>query len=152
MCLLYTFNKTISRSCSPLIGRYQKATRDKSLILKPKTEMAINCLVNSNSQFCGDSKILKDHQVRKAAHAIFLNLVGCPVIWSSQLQTNIALSTIEAEYDALSMSWKERLPFKHFLLSNASSVDIPIYFFIKMKTTVWEENTGAVSLARQELG
>ena len=35
---------------------------------------------------------------------------NCPVIWSSKLQTEIALSTTEAEYIALSQSLRDVLP------------------------------------------
>ena len=30
---------------------------------------------------------------------------GCPVLWSSKLKTELALSTTESEYIALSTSW-----------------------------------------------
>ncbi|KAL7460030.1 hypothetical protein ACHAXS_000498 [Conticribra weissflogii] len=36
---------------------------------------------------------------------------GCPIFWSSKLQTEIALSTTEAEYIALSSAMCEVLPF-----------------------------------------
>ena len=35
---------------------------------------------------------------------------GCPVIWYSKLQTEIALSTMEAEYIALSQAMQEVIP------------------------------------------
>ena len=35
---------------------------------------------------------------------------GCPVIWSSKLQTEIALSTAEAGYIAMSQALREALP------------------------------------------
>ncbi len=36
---------------------------------------------------------------------------GCPVLWSSKLQTEIALSTAEAECIALSSAMREVIPF-----------------------------------------
>jgi len=36
---------------------------------------------------------------------------GCPVTWTSKLQTDIATSMMEAEYNALSMSMQDLLPF-----------------------------------------
>lgn len=35
---------------------------------------------------------------------------GCPIHWASKLQTEIALSTTESEYIALSMATRELLP------------------------------------------
>ena len=40
---------------------------------------------------------------------------GCPVIWCSKLQTEIALSTTEAEYISLSQATRDVLPFMDFL-------------------------------------
>ncbi len=35
---------------------------------------------------------------------------GCPMMWASKMQTEIALSSTEAEYIALSQSMREVLP------------------------------------------
>ena len=40
---------------------------------------------------------------------------GCPVIWTSKLQTEIALSTAEAEYIALSQATREIIPLINLL-------------------------------------
>ena len=40
---------------------------------------------------------------------------GCPLVWSSKLQTEIALSTAEAEYIALSLSLREVIPAMHLM-------------------------------------
>ena len=37
-------------------------------------------------------------------------LANCPVLWKSKLQTEIALSTMEAEYVALSTSCRDLFP------------------------------------------
>ena len=42
-------------------------------------------------------------------------LSGAPVLWVSKLQTEIALSTTEAEYVALSQSMRDLLPMKSLL-------------------------------------
>ena len=40
---------------------------------------------------------------------------NCPVLYVSRLQTEIALSTTEAEYIALSQAMREVIPFMHLL-------------------------------------
>ena len=40
---------------------------------------------------------------------------GCPISWCSKLQTEIALSTTEAEYIALSQAMREVIPFMTLL-------------------------------------
>jgi hypothetical protein len=49
------------------------------------------------------------HCVRSWTGYVIL-LAGCPVLWKSKLQTEIALSTMEAEYVALSQSCKDLFP------------------------------------------
>ena len=39
-----------------------------------------------------------------------ITYAGCPVVWCSKLQTEIALSTMEAEYIALSQAMREVIP------------------------------------------
>ena len=41
---------------------------------------------------------------------------GCPLTWCSKLQTEIALSTTEAEYIALSQSMREVIPFMNLIV------------------------------------
>ena len=36
---------------------------------------------------------------------------GCPITWGSKMQTEIALSTTESEYIALSIARREVIPF-----------------------------------------
>ena len=40
---------------------------------------------------------------------------GCPVIWVSKMQTEIALSTTEAEYIALSQAMRDVIPLVNLL-------------------------------------
>jgi hypothetical protein len=48
----------------------------------------------------------------KSRTGFVICISGCPVIWSSKLQTDIATLTMEAEYNGFSMAMQELLPFK----------------------------------------
>jgi hypothetical protein len=50
---------------------------------------------------------------------------GCPMFWQSKLQTEIALSTAEAEYIALSQALRETLPMTN--LMRKMNVIFPLY-------------------------
>ena len=50
---------------------------------------------------------------------------GCPMFWQSKLQTEIALSTAEAEYIALSQALRETLPMSN--LMREMDVIFPLY-------------------------
>ena len=41
---------------------------------------------------------------------------GCPLTWCSKLQTEIALSTTESEYIALSQAMRETIPFMNLMV------------------------------------
>eukprot|EP00804_Cyclotella_cryptica_P027579 CCRYP_007520-RA/>CCRYP_007520-RA protein AED:0.02 eAED:0.02 QI:0/-1/0/1/-1/0/1/0/173 len=75
---------------------------------------------------------------------------GCPVLWRSRLQTEIALSTMEAEYVALSTACKDLLPLVSLIreLSDAVGVDASFVSYIHCK--VHEDNVGALTLGRLE--
>jgi hypothetical protein len=54
-----------------------------------------------------------------------INYAGCPVLWASKMQTEIALSSTEAEYIALSQSMREVLPLME-LMKEAQQMKLPI--------------------------
>ena len=44
-----------------------------------------------------------------------ISYAGCPIFWQSKLQTEIALSTAEAEYIALSQALRETIPMTNLM-------------------------------------
>jgi hypothetical protein len=76
----------------------------------------------------------------------------CPIVWSSKLQESIALSTMMAEYYALSTSMREVLPLRSLVEVVARGVGISPDCITTFKTTIWEDNAGALALANLEPG
>jgi hypothetical protein len=76
---------------------------------------------------------------------------GCPVMWTSKLQTEIALSTMEAEYIALSTAMKELLPMKFLVHELSKGIGLDDEQLSEIHTTVWEDNNGALILANMDL-
>jgi hypothetical protein len=74
-------------------------------------------------------------------------LFGCPIIWVSKLQTEITLSTTEAEYVALSQGMRDVIPFMNIVeeISKNSPFSIPKPI---IKSTLFEDNNGALELAK----
>lgn len=93
-----------------------------------------------------------DPRCVKSRTGFAICLAGCPVIWGSKLQTNIATSTMEAEYNGLSISMRDLIPFKRLFLVVARGVGIDETVLTTFKTTVWEDNNGALTLAQMEPG
>jgi hypothetical protein len=76
-----------------------------------------------------------------------MTLGGCPIQWNSKLQTEIALSTTEAEYIALSQAMRELIPLRRLLLEVVTAMKLPGITNSIIKSTVFEDNNGAISTA-----
>jgi hypothetical protein len=87
----------------------------------------------------------------KSRTGFVICISNCPIIWSSKLQTDIALSTMEAEYNTLSMSMREVLPLKRLVQAVSKGVGLS-EDRVTTFTTVWEDNSGTLTLATLEPG
>jgi hypothetical protein len=74
-------------------------------------------------------------------------LGGFPLVWKSQLQTEISLSTLESEYSALSQSMRTLLPLRRTLLETAQRIALPSALLETFACRVFEDNNGALLLA-----
>jgi hypothetical protein len=97
------------------IGRYLAHTTDKGLINTPDSSGALNMFIDAD--FAGtwhkEFSHLRDCVLSRTGYVIVYN--GCPIQWGSKLQSEIALSTTEAEYIALSTATRELTPLRRIL-------------------------------------
>ena len=77
---------------------------------------------------------------------------GCPIIWQSKLIDAICLSTMMAEYYALSIAMREVLPLRELVRTVADGVGIRNEVLTHFKVTVWEDNAGTLTLANLDPG
>ena len=68
--------------------------------------------------------------------------------WASKLQTTIALSTVEAEYCALSQALREFLPMRKVATELCAQLEVDMGNGAAIKSTVFEDNNGALSIAK----
>ena len=77
-----------------------------------------------------------------------MTLGDCPVMWVSKLQTEIALSTTEAEYVALSQAMRDLLPLRTLLSEIVTKMKLPLVSDnVDLHSTVFEDNNGALAIA-----
>ena len=78
-------------------------------------------------------------------------ILDCTVIWASKLQTEISLSTMEEECNALSYCLRRFFAFKILVkeISKGTGLDEKLTTF---RTTVWEDNAGVMTLANMGPG
>jgi len=90
-----------------MIVRYLFRTADKGTIVKTTGKLELDCYVDAD--FAGLYRCENPTSVKSRTGYIIL-LGGFLLVWKSQLQTEISLSTLEFEYSALSQSMRTLLP------------------------------------------
>jgi hypothetical protein len=117
------------------------------MVLKPRGDLKLELFVDAD--FAGLYKREPDAESESARSrtGYIIMLGGCPLIWKSQLQTEISLSTLEAEYSALSYSLKALLPLKRLLKGVATVLKLDQTLQATILAEVFEDNKGAYYLA-----
>jgi hypothetical protein len=87
---------------------------------------------------------MQDPSCVKSRTGYIIFIADCPVLWVSRLQTDIATSTMEAEYSALSTAMIDVLPIKMLATEISENVGLTQEPITRFRTTVWEDNTGAL--------
>jgi len=82
----------------------------------------------------------------KSRTGFVLTLFGCPIIWSSKLQTDITLSSTAAEYVAFSMAMRELLPMRALLQELNDKLGLDVVQGSLVRSTVFEDNQGCLSM------
>ena len=146
-CARFSSNPKLSheRALKRII-RYLKGTKDKGIILTPDESRGLECFVDAD--FAGGyAKETSEDPVSVFSRTGYCIIYyGCPVIWISKLQSEICLSTVEAEYVALSQAMRDVIPFidqtieMDHMFDQCSSPPV-------VKCTVFEDNNGALELA-----
>lgn len=75
---------------------------------------------------------------RKSTSAFVFFFGNCTVSWQSRLQPTVALSTVEAEYLALTSATQEAIWLRSLLQECGLTMNMP--------TTIWSDNNGAIQL------
>ena len=136
--------KAVKRIC-----RYLQGTRNLGMVYKPDSiddrEIQLDAYVDAD--FSGLYGI-EDSQdpVSSRSRTGFVFLLGsCPVVWKSTLQQETALSTVEAEYIALSTAMRELIPLRRLVKEIAEVLDVKLTNTI-IKSTVFEDNMGCIQV------
>ena len=106
-CPKKSHENAVKRICGCL-----KGTADDGSMLKPNSEMTVDCHVDAD--FCGLWGTESAHEAAgaKSRTGFVTTFAGCPLLWVSESQTEVALSTTEAETTALSQSMRQSMPIK----------------------------------------
>ena len=128
--------------------RYLKGTSKEGLIIKPDKTKGLEVHVDADFAGNWNPDETEDQATARSRHGYIISYAGCPVIWKSQLQTEIALSTTESEYTGLSYSLREAIPIMR-LLREFKRNGIPVINeATPIQCRVFEDNSGALEMGR----
>jgi hypothetical protein len=129
------------------ICRYLQGVKENGLTFKPSNDLQLNCYVDADFAGLWNYESDQDPVCVKSRTGYVMTLGGCPIQWNSKLQTEIALSTTESEYIALSQAMRELIPLRRLLLEIATAMELPEIKDSVIKSTVFEDNNGALTTA-----
>ena len=128
------------------IGRYLLGTRDRGIVYEPDRSKGLECYVDAD--FAGGWSLENSHDpdnvLSRMGYVIYY--AGCPVYWVSRLSGEIALSTAESEYMALSMALREVIP----LMTLMEEINEVFTLFIDKPNffcKVFEDNQSCIKMA-----
>ena len=93
-----------------LIGRYLLGTKNKGLIIDPTRDLKIDAYPDADFAGLYNYEDSCDPVCVKSRTGYVITVAGCPVLWESQLQTEIATSTMQAEVIALAAYCRDLVP------------------------------------------
>lgn len=115
----------------------------RGIVYKPDPTRGIECFVDADFRADAEST---ENVVSRTGFVIMY--AGCLIIWISKLQTEIALSTAEAEYMyvVLSQAMRQVIPCMNLLIKIRCVIDIPMPK-LEGHCKVFEDNRSAITIA-----
>ena len=92
------------------LGRYLYHTRKEGIVYNPDISKGLECYVDTDFARGWQEENTDDADNVILRTGMVIMYTNCPIIWRSSLQTEIALSTAEAEYIVLSSAPRKVLP------------------------------------------
>ena len=117
------------------------------MIYRPDITRGLECYVDAD--FAGGCKD-GNHDIPESVLSrtgFVITYSGCPITLGRKLQTEIALSTTESNYIALSSAMREVIPFLGLMKETSGLFGLltrdPVF-----RCTVWEDNETCITVAK----
>ena len=136
--------RAVKRICKYLLG-----SKGRGCICIPDFSKGIQCFVDADFVGCWtpEEACNPENVLSRTGYIIFY--AGCPLIWCSKLQTEIALSTTEAEYIALSQALRQVIPLLYFMdeITKIFKTSLPKP---QIHCKVFEDNESCIAVAKSK--
>lgn len=130
------------------LSRYLQTTRDEGLIFDPNDKSGLE--VYADADFVGNyckTTAPFDSSTAKSRSGYAIMFCGCPIVWTSKLQTCVALSSCESEYYALSQALREAIFIMDLLKEIRDHGFARDYIPAKVYCKAFEDNSAALEMA-----
>ncbi len=129
------------------IVRYLNGTNSKGFILHPSpTVHTLDCYVDADFAGLWTRDTSHSPMSVKSRTGYIITFASCHFLWSSKLQSEVALSTTEAEYIAMSQATRDLIPMRDLLHEFSQATKLIVGDTIT-HSTIFEDNQGCVELA-----
>jgi hypothetical protein len=123
-----------------------EGTCDKGLILKPDGISGLEVYVGANFVGNWDPKDTMSRDSTRSWHGYIIKFNNCPILWKSQMVTNIALSSTESKYAGASAALREAILVME-LLKEMREMKVPIQdCTARVHCKLYEDNSGALEI------
>ena len=128
------------------IGRYLLSSKDQGMIYTPDASLGLETYVDADFAGGWDPENANNADAVYSRTGFTIRYAGCPVYWQSKLQTEIALSTAESEYIAMSQALRETIPLMNLMkeINVIFSLHLPKPKFL---LRVHEDNQSCIAMA-----
>jgi hypothetical protein len=142
------YSKHLHELALKCIGCYLKQTSDHGMVMNPSSDV---CKIDAypDTDFAGMYGYVDhtDPACAKSRTGFIITFAKCPVFWQLKLQTETALSTMEAKIIVLSACCRELFPIIDMVRSLGEATNLPIGN-TTMNVSIHEDNSGALVLAK----
>ena len=127
-----------------MVSQVPKGTTEKGFILKPDKTKGIEVFVDADFAGNWNKTDNNNPNTARSRHGYIVKFMGCPIVWKSQLQHEIALSSTESEYTGLLYALREAIPIMSLAKEMVEYCFIGNYKKPKFCCEVYEDNNGAL--------
>ena len=132
------------------IGRYLLGSRDKGMIVRPTKDLTLDCYADADFAGLFSTSDPDDPKSVKSRSGFVITLGKIPVSWGGGLQSETALSTMEAEYISLSKAMRVLLPLRIVLDEVSIALKLRQDPHSAIRSTIFEDNQACLSLATSD--
>ena len=131
------------------LGRYSKGMKDQGIIIDPKQDQSFEEWADADfAGNCLKDTAAVDPSTAKSRSGYVINVAGCQVLWASNLQTQIALSSCKTKSICLLQALREVLPLMTLVQELKDRSIIEDFMKQKVHCKAFKDNSGCIKMAK----